>query len=252
MKNLDQYLKKFDKDVIKSKKAADKAANEKKIDESQKKDKFSETEKPPKKNRSEYVGFIKEAESSGILAFDYYNYKNIILLWVFIGVFFFSFGLFNSFIADKSFIIILFTVFVILYLITLLGYHTNYLLNLKSNELMKVYNLFSLQTDKLIADFREIKLIGVSTVFEVKNERVGATKNYEGDIVYFLEVNNLGFKKTFLICSAMFDKPNFDENFIEKETNTVKSEFEKMLMIMNSVLIFYLNKKRIEIILIQF
>ena len=53
---------------------------------------------------------------------------------------------------------------------------------------MKVYNLFSLQTDKLIADFREIKLIGVSTVFEVKNERVGATKNYEGDIVYFLEV----------------------------------------------------------------
>ena len=45
--------------------------------------------------------------------------------------------------------------------------------------------------------------------------------------VYFFEVNNLGFKETFSIWSAMFDKPNFDENYIEKETNAVNSEFEK-------------------------
>ena len=45
--------------------------------------------------------------------------------------------------------------------------------------------------------------------------------------VYFFEVNNLGFNETFSIWSAMFDKPNFDENYIEKETNAVNSEFEK-------------------------
>lgn len=44
---------------------------------------------------------------------------------------------------------------------------------------------------------------------------------------YFFQVDNGGFRESFKIFGAMFDKPLFDKAFIEKEINAVNSEHEK-------------------------
>ena len=215
MKNISKYLDKnreYNK-VSPFTKVYDEAINiEQEKTETPETSETPETPTKPKELYDEYL--VDNAHKDGQFIFNSSKPHLIICIFCFIffmlTIYFMAINplIFKAITNSYPIMMLILLINIIICFALIYGSSTNYLLNLYSRKLIKQYKFYSSVQERITADFSDIKLVGVSTVFSLIKEVVGASKYSEGKVVYYVVVSNkivaiLGSKRKIVVLEEM-------------------------------------------------